>query len=73
MTDFHKGEDGSVFIVVPNAASNTEQDYGYLVPLTKRAALEAANRIMHEPRPHNEDEVQLVAGYLILVLSETDD
>jgi hypothetical protein len=28
-------------------------------------ALEAANRIMHEPRPHNEDEVQLVAGRVL--------
>jgi hypothetical protein len=29
------------------------------------AALEAANRIMHEPAPHNEDDVQLVAGRVL--------
>ena len=34
------------------------------------SALQAANAIMHEPAPHDEDQVQLVAGALLLAVDQ---
>jgi hypothetical protein len=39
----------------------------------ERTALQAANRIMHEPPPHSENDVQLVAGALLLALLTSDE
>jgi hypothetical protein len=69
VTSLHKGEDGTAYVVISNELPQ-EQDYGYLIDLTEKAALEAANKIMHEPTPHSEDDVQLVAGFLVQVLSQ---
>jgi hypothetical protein len=57
------------YLLRPNPEPD-DQDYGSYIPLTEKAALEAANRIMHEPTPHAEDDVQLVAGFLFAVLSQ---